>query len=200
VEDVELGMRLAERGGRTELDPHLFGTHLKGWTLWTMVRTDLNDRAIPWVGLILRRRSIPQVLNLGWRHRLSAALSLTIATATLQRRVHVLSVSLTALVALNGPFYSLLLRRLGPVRAALAVGMHILHHLTALLAIPTGLVSHAWKARIRRRPQTGPVRIAVNVKTSRAPESGSSAELGPLCGDPRGKQRQNLSAAVRRSF
>jgi hypothetical protein len=37
IEDVELGTRLAARGARLELDGGLQGTHLKQWTLVTMV-------------------------------------------------------------------------------------------------------------------------------------------------------------------
>ena len=40
IEDVELGIRLAEAGARIVLDPELQGTHLKEWGLGEMLRTD----------------------------------------------------------------------------------------------------------------------------------------------------------------
>ena len=54
IEDVELGGRLAERG-RLVLDPALQGTHLKEWTLGSMVVTDFARRGVPWVALMADR-------------------------------------------------------------------------------------------------------------------------------------------------
>jgi glycosyltransferase involved in cell wall biosynthesis len=56
VEDIELGYRLRDGGGRIVLDPSIQGTHLKKWTLLKMLRTDIADRGIPWMRLILERR------------------------------------------------------------------------------------------------------------------------------------------------
>ncbi|HEV2060815.1 MAG TPA: glycosyltransferase, partial [Solirubrobacteraceae bacterium] len=55
IEDIELGMRLHAAGRRIELDPAVRGTHLKRWTLASMVRTDLASRGAPWVALRLER-------------------------------------------------------------------------------------------------------------------------------------------------
>ena len=59
------------------LDPAIQGTHLKAWTLRSMVRTDFARRGVPWVALLLRsghlRSTAATTLNLGWRHRASAA-------------------------------------------------------------------------------------------------------------------------------
>lgn len=58
IEDVDLGYRLRDAGGTIRLDPSLSGTHLKRWTLATMLRTDLRDRAIPWMRLLVDRRAV----------------------------------------------------------------------------------------------------------------------------------------------
>ena len=55
MEDVELGMRLCDAGARIVLDPQLRGKHLKRWTFAGMVRSDLADRGVPWVRMLLRR-------------------------------------------------------------------------------------------------------------------------------------------------
>jgi GT2 family glycosyltransferase len=52
VEDIDLGRRLHAAGARIVLDPTIQGTHLKSWTLRSMVWTDFARRAIPWVALI----------------------------------------------------------------------------------------------------------------------------------------------------
>jgi glycosyltransferase involved in cell wall biosynthesis len=76
IEDIEFGLRLHDDGGRILLDPTIQGTHHKRWTLSLMVRTDIQQRAIPWSLLLLSRRQIPPTLNLSTSARISACLSL----------------------------------------------------------------------------------------------------------------------------
>src|SRR5207249_8693541 len=65
IEDIDLGARVVERGGRIVLDPRIQGKHLKRWTIATMVRTDFRDRGLPWVELLLARPADTTTLNLG---------------------------------------------------------------------------------------------------------------------------------------
>lgn len=154
VEDVELGLRLSDAGRHTELDPDLLGTHLKGWTLASMVQTDLTGRALPWIGVLLRRRSVPPVLNLRWVHRFSALASLLALLGALARRPAASIGSLAVLGVLNRSFYALLVRRLGPARAPLGVALHLVHHLTAVAAVPIGVVTYAAGLEQRRERTT----------------------------------------------
>ena len=52
MEDVALGMTMHAQGHRVRLVPSLQGKHLKRWTLASMARADLFDRAIPWARLL----------------------------------------------------------------------------------------------------------------------------------------------------
>jgi hypothetical protein len=142
IEDVELGARLAARGARIRLDPDLQGTHLKRWSLMDMVRTDVLDRGVPWVGLLARQRQAPAELNLAWRHRIGTALSIAAVAAVVTRRPIVTAGSLAALVALNRSFYGLLARRRGPTQAVAGVGLHVVHHLAGAAAVPIGAAAH----------------------------------------------------------
>src|SRR5262249_41295744 len=72
IEDIELGYRLARSGGRIRLAKHIQVTHLKRWTLWNILRTDILDRALPWTALIRRTGKLPNDLNLQNSGRLSA--------------------------------------------------------------------------------------------------------------------------------
>lgn len=74
IEDIELGLRLAEHG-RMKLDPKLQVTHLKSWTLRSVVETDICHRALPWSRLILERGALPDDLNLRVSQRIAAALA-----------------------------------------------------------------------------------------------------------------------------
>ena len=74
VEDIELGYRLCRAGHKVVLDRNLQVTHLKKWTFWGLVKTDMLDRGIPWTELILRDRRMPNDLNLQLSQRISVAL------------------------------------------------------------------------------------------------------------------------------
>jgi GT2 family glycosyltransferase len=146
VEDIELGMRLHERGAKIILDPHVQGTHLKAWSLPEMVRTDLLRRGVPWVQLLLEHRGRGSALNLSWRHRFSTLSVLIAAVALARRRTLTVIGACVALVALNRSFYALLVRRLGFGGALAGIGLHALHLFVAAASVPMALV-----ARLRHR-------------------------------------------------
>jgi GT2 family glycosyltransferase len=143
IEDVELGMRLADAGATIWLDPQIQGTHLKRWTLLGMLRTDFAHRGVPWITLLLRTRKMPRHLNLGWDHRLSAVASLVVLFAVLRRRPAVLVAAVLTLIGLNRSLYALVLRRRGPGDALAGVGVHVLHHLAATASVAAGLAADA---------------------------------------------------------
>ncbi|MFM9103119.1 MAG: glycosyltransferase family 2 protein, partial [Cyanobium sp.] len=134
IEDIEFGLRLHDAGGRILLDPAIQGTHHKRWTLSLMLRTDIQQRAIPWSQLLLRRRQLPATLNLSTSARLSAAASLLIPVALMAGTItpwregasRVLAVSRALILLLNRPFLALLWHRGGIRLAAGGTGLFIL--------------------------------------------------------------------------
>lgn len=76
IEDVDLGRRLREAGGRILRDPTLQGTHLKRWSLLDQLRTDVLRRAWPWSRLMARHPGAFAELNVAAGERLRAALAL----------------------------------------------------------------------------------------------------------------------------
>jgi GT2 family glycosyltransferase len=143
IEDIELGMRLRRAGYEIVLDPEIRGTHLKRWSLASMLATDVQHRGAPWTRLQLERGETSSALNLGWRHRLSAAAAVLAAGAAILRRPRLALGAAAALVALNGPFYALLHRR-GGIRLAVAgVGLHVVHHVSAVVSAVVGAAGHA---------------------------------------------------------
>jgi GT2 family glycosyltransferase len=149
VEDIELGTRLSASGARLLLDPAIQGTHLKRWTLATMVRTDLFDRGVPWTLLMLERGRIGSGLNLGWRHRASALASVAVIGAIATGRPRAAALPTVTLVALNGRFYRLLARRAGSRAAVAGVGLHVVHHATGVLAAGLGVARYVRERRRR---------------------------------------------------
>ncbi len=88
VEDIELGYRLRQRGRKIVLDPTIEVKHLKRWTFWELVRTDIFDRGIPWTELILRDRHMPNDLNLQVSQRISVALAFLIGGLSLAGAIY----------------------------------------------------------------------------------------------------------------
>jgi GT2 family glycosyltransferase len=145
IEDVELGGRLAEHG-RIVLDPDLQGTHLKEWTLRSMIATDFTRRGVPWVALMADHRAVPATLNLGVRERASVLAALLLVVALAIRRPGLASAALAAGVGLNADLYVKVERRLGITGVVAALPLHVLHQLVAVAAVPAGLA-----ASLRRR-------------------------------------------------
>ena len=71
IEDVAFGLELVDSGFRIALDPRLLGTHLKRWTLYSMIKTDIFDRAVPWATMVLNRRRFTNALNTSTPHKIS---------------------------------------------------------------------------------------------------------------------------------
>lgn len=78
IEDIELGYRLIRANRKILLDHELLVKHLKKWTFWNLLKTDIMDRGIPWTQLILRDGSMPNDLNLQLSQRVSVALVFTL--------------------------------------------------------------------------------------------------------------------------
>lgn len=72
IEDIELGYRLRAASGQIRLAKDIQVKHLKRWTLWSILKTDIRDRALPWTDLIVRTGQLPNDLNLSTTSRVSA--------------------------------------------------------------------------------------------------------------------------------
>ena len=152
VEDIELGARLTAAGRRIELDPSITGRHTKRWTVTSMIATDLLRRGVPWARLVLEGRAPANGLNLGVRHRLSAAACVAALVALLARRFGPAAVALAFLAVANRRLY-LLLGRVGGPRLALAgPPLHVLHHLSGVAAALAAVVAHVAAELGRRGP------------------------------------------------
>ena len=57
------------------LAPELLSTHLKRWTLKSVIYTDVMCRAVPWARLMLSRAGMTDDLNVGKAERLRALLA-----------------------------------------------------------------------------------------------------------------------------
>jgi GT2 family glycosyltransferase len=162
IEDIELGFRLRSRGRTIHLTKEIQVTHLKRWTLWGLVRTDILDRAIPWTLLMLRDKTVPVDLNLRVSHQLSVVVlyGLLLIAAGLPvwgvlfpvlgvRPVGTLLVLLClVLILLNYKLYVFLARKRDWTFATRALPIHWLYYLYSGGAVAVALAMHLLNGRL----------------------------------------------------
>lgn len=163
IEDIELGARMHARGWRLDLDPAIQVTHLKRWTVANLIRTDIRDRAIPWLLLMLRQRSMPADLNVTVRHRISVAVTnlaflallLGLLVPALRGAVAFGALStMMALIGLNASFYRFLWRKRGLWFTVRALPLHWLYYLYCGVAVVVALAQYAMQ-ELTRSGETG---------------------------------------------
>ncbi|HSG48312.1 MAG TPA: glycosyltransferase [Longimicrobiales bacterium] len=149
IEDIELGYRIRDAGHRILLDPGIAATHLKQWTLPGMLRTDLLDRGIPWMRLLLERPR-PGNLNVGAVERLRTALvglaGMALLTGAVTGSPEWLLVSAALLilnVASNTPLYRWLADQRGWWFAVRAIPVNLLYYAIAGLSVVVAATGHA---------------------------------------------------------
>jgi glycosyltransferase involved in cell wall biosynthesis len=163
IEDIDLGYRLRDRGGRILLRPEIQGTHLKRWTFRGMIRTDVLDRGVPWMRLMLRRRThapaathaharVPLdagTLNIRWPEKVKTALVAAapvlgvVALATGDARWLVAALAaLGAAVLANLSLYGWFARRRGLLFAIGVVPLNVLYYLLNAFCAATAFALH----------------------------------------------------------
>jgi glycosyltransferase involved in cell wall biosynthesis len=84
IEDIELGHRLIEAGGRVRLLRDVQCTHLKVWRFGNLIHTEIFRRAVPWSRLILSSsKGIPNDLNVGMSEQFRAGIAGLLALSIL---------------------------------------------------------------------------------------------------------------------
>jgi glycosyltransferase involved in cell wall biosynthesis len=151
IEDIELGYRLIDRGSHIVLEPQIQGAHLKKWVFWGSTRTDLFDRGIPWVRLLLERGNLGRRANLnlkgGERVKIALvwlALPLLVAAIVWRRPEAAIGAAFALLGVLlwNLPLLGWFARGRGPLFALAVVPMNLWYYLVSGLAVMLGTVQH----------------------------------------------------------
>lgn len=132
IEDIELGYRLRRAGGKILLAPEVQGTHLKRWTLRSMLHTDVFRRALPWGRLLQHPELAGAVLNVSNAERLKALIAgaffATAALGLMHRPFLGAALGLLLVAALvSAPFYVVLWRAAGLATALAGLFLHQLY-------------------------------------------------------------------------
>jgi GT2 family glycosyltransferase len=78
IEDIELGHRLRQAGGRIRRLPEIQAKHLKQWSLGGVIHTDIFCRGLPWARLIMEHPGAFTDLNVQTGEQLKAAIALAL--------------------------------------------------------------------------------------------------------------------------
>ena len=161
IEDIELGYRLRDQGGRILLRPEIQGAHLKRWTWRGSVRTDLFDRGVPWVRLLLERGGLSERASLNVKRGeqvktavVGVALLLAAAALVLWRWDALIAslVLLSAVAFSNRRQVAWFARVRGPLFALATVPMNLWYYLVSGTCVVLGYAQHfrAGRPRMQR--------------------------------------------------
>ena len=170
IEDIELGYRLRRAGYRVFFDESLQSTHLKRWTLQSVIHTDIFCRAVPWSRLILESGEKPDYLNVQASQRVSVLLtglgSLLFLTSPFRFALLILALACVAgVVFMNRDLYAFFWRARGTFFAAACVPLHLLYFVCCGLgfqyawALSTLQRAVVWSGRSKLRGQAFGIRL-----------------------------------------
>lgn len=137
IEDIELGYRLRRSGHALRLQKTMLCKHMKRWKFWNLVKTDIFQRGLPWMSLLLRSPKVPGDLNLNLSSRIATFLAGMLALS-------VIALLITGHIAALAPTAAFLFAAAACSRvagsknagAALAPILAILAPLAAYLLVP----------------------------------------------------------------
>jgi len=147
VEDIDLGYRLRAAHYAIRLQKTLQVKHLKLWNFFSLLNSDIRDRAVPWTELIMRYRMFRNDLNLRYSDRLSViAMFVLLLTAPMVAWVPALmivpgSMALLLLI-LNARLYRFFIAQRGIAFVLAVIPLHWLSVLYSGLAFMAGLIRY----------------------------------------------------------
>ena len=139
VEDIDLGLRMTRAGHRIRLDRDLQVTHLKRWTLASMVHTDIFRRAVPWTRLMLTGEGVPDDLNTQWSRRMAALGAMVMVGGLIlalfdARALWLASIGLVVMLVADRAVFGVFRRRYGLFFALGCVPLQLLFYLYSTVA------------------------------------------------------------------
>jgi glycosyltransferase involved in cell wall biosynthesis len=163
IEDIELGTWMAADGGKILLDPTIQCKHLKNWSFSNMVKTDIFQRGIPWIDLMLRSAKAVKTLNVKGSQRLSVGLVFSVCAlviAGIWWPWALIGAALAAITVtvLNVDLYRFFATRRGLLFAARALLFHWLYFICCGLSVIIGTLRfHCTSRHAPDRPERSDV-------------------------------------------
>lgn len=151
IEDVELGHRVRALGHRIVLRPEIQCTHLKRWTLRSVVTGDFRDRGVPWTRMLIQQglATKTKTLNLRTVEKLNTVLvwvALLVVIAAAVFRSWQLAgwavASFAMVILLNRSLYGFFMRTRGIFFALAVMPLHTLYYINNGVAVLYGWTLH----------------------------------------------------------
>ena len=151
IEDVELGHRVRALGHRIVLRPEIQCTHLKRWTLRSVLTGDFRDRGVPWTRMLIQQglATKSRTLNLRTVEKLNTALIwlclLLVLGAAIARSWTLAAlggVAFAMVLGLNRSLYLFFARTRGLLFALTAIPLHTLYYINNGVAVVFGWALH----------------------------------------------------------
>ncbi|MFN2531100.1 MAG: glycosyltransferase family 2 protein [Pyrinomonadaceae bacterium] len=161
IEDIDLGYRLRRRQFLITLKKDLQVKHLKHWTIPSLLRADLFDRALPWSRLILKDGVILDDLNLRLSERFCAGLVMTAASLLVLAYFFPalllgIPISLTGVVFLKRSLLSFFYARGGAKFALTSCAMLIGYYFYSAFVFASCYLTNFLRKLFRTSPLVGP--------------------------------------------
>jgi hypothetical protein len=147
------------------LNPDIQGTHLKRWTLSSVITTDVLHRGVPWVRLLLRGRRLPgrATLNVrGLEQLLTALTGIAIVALVIglakghEGWLFGFGLAATGVIAADWRFVRWLAARRGWWFAVSAIPLRLLYFALNGLAVGLALVPVSWRRGESRQMRVPP--------------------------------------------
>jgi glycosyltransferase involved in cell wall biosynthesis len=169
IEDIDLGYRLKQAGGRIRLAKQVQVKHLKAWTLASLLKSDIFDRGIPWTRLILRGRAFMSDLNLQTHNRVSVVavygLLLALAAGFFQPPALFLALALAALLLwLNQDLYRFFYQKRGLPFTLRVIPMHWFYYIYNAISFGCGLLLY-WHEQLKAKALAPPKPLVDGIET-----------------------------------
>ncbi len=143
VEDIDLGYRMRAAGMPIVLDARIQGTHLKRWTLWSSLLSDVLDRGVPWTQLLKRYGAMHDDLNISRRYRACVVVAYLTVFALVGAWFWTPLLGVATLLLglqwwLDLPYYRFFRRQRGLLFTLRWFPFHVLHHLSNGVSFAAG--------------------------------------------------------------
>jgi glycosyltransferase involved in cell wall biosynthesis len=155
IEDIDLGYRIKQAGGRICLAKHVQVKHHKSWDLTNLIKTDVLDRGIPWTRLLLSNSShFINDLNLQMQSRISVTavyclLIFCFATFFKIESGFVAIIIATLLFFINGKIYYFFYHQRGFLFALKVIFFHWLYYFYSGIAFLVGALLY-WQEKLSK--------------------------------------------------
>lgn len=152
IEDIEFGYALTRRGYKVKLVKNMRVEHLKRYSLPSLIKSDLFDRAVPWTRLVASGRSQLGKLNTARKGVLSVLLTgLTLGVAPFAPWASV--VCFAVLCTVSAAFLQFVMKRRGIMFAAASSLALFLHFIICGVGFVLGYLASRYPSERTPAPQ-----------------------------------------------